>query len=166
MNVVCLSGFNPCNIDSWKINQYHPYAVHLPQKRNWTRRDLEYVANWYTAHYGNEPYVLTCHSDGGTIAHELAHTDERCVGLHAHAALFFRPKQLRSIPVLLTWNAWDLTGMGLVSRYALSYYLDHISEITSLKHIIYDHSAFNSHTYTTCVEDVNEFINDLKHSNK
>lgn len=85
----------------------------------------------YILSYGNEPYILICYSDGGTVGHPLAFRDPRCVGLIAHSASF-QPRHIQITtpkPVLLLCNTWDLTGMGLVTDYACYWYRTHEADI-------------------------------------
>lgn len=121
INLFLISGFNPFNLNEWRIDQYYKNA-YSPRKNNWTLADIDYALDWYTCKYGDDKYILSCHSDGGTIAHTIAHTDDRCLGLHCHSALYTKEKSVRNIPILFTNSRYDLTGMGLVTNRAYKYY--------------------------------------------
>jgi hypothetical protein len=124
-----LSGFNPFDMDSIRLDKYYKNAS-SPRKRNWTKKDTRFALDWYDKKYGDTPYIISCHSDGGTIAYQIAYSDKRCLGLHCHAALFTKEKKIRDIPVLLTACWFDFTGMGLSTRLAYNYYKDKVSNIS------------------------------------
>ena len=143
-----ISGFNPFDKDSFRIDKYYKDYT-SPRKKNWTKKDVEYAIAWYNTKYGNDPYVLSCHSDGGTIAHQIAHSDTRCIGLHCHSAFFTKEKYLRDIPVLFTTCCADFTGMGLVTRLAYRYYKDRLNKKPKLR-VIKKSSLFR-HSYGPCI---------------
>ena len=149
MNLLLLSGFNPFDLDSWRIDRfYNNYCS--PRKRNWTSRDYQFVLDYYTSCHDAAPYVVSCHSDGGTIGHEIANSDNRCLGLHCHAAFFRPPKTHRKIPILLTYNRWDLTTMGLQTRRAYDFYVGYGYDVLCFE--LPRNNSFLGHAYCTCVD--------------
>ena len=121
MNLLLLSGFNPFNLPSWKLDRFFRGAC-CPPKRNWSIWDDKYALQYYKAQHGDEPFILIAHSDGGTVAHKIAATQHNCIGLACHSAVFIKPPQQRTLPVLLTSCRLDLTGMGVCTTRAYNYY--------------------------------------------
>lgn len=156
MNILCLSGFNPLNLQSWKICRYYKDSqTCCPDKRNWTASDMQFVMDYYTGQYESEPYVITAHSDGGTIAHRLAAVDGRCIGLHVHSGLFRRPIVARKIPVLLTSCHRDITGMGMQTAKAYRFY---VSSGVSVVNKVLPRVSWHGHDYQPSIPVFREWL--------
>jgi len=149
MNLLLLSGFNPFNLDSWRIDRFYKNYC-SPRKRNWTVRDYQFIIDYYTSHHNTQPYVLSCHSDGGTLAHMVSSRDDRCVGIHCHAAIFKAPEKLRKVPILLTYNSYDLTTMGFQTKRAYDYYLSNGYDVMCFE--FPRNFSLLGHGYCTCVD--------------
>lgn len=152
LRLLLISGFNPFGLESWGIDKYYvDYCA--PKRNNWTIKDIDYVMDYYTAQFEDDNYIISCHSDGGTVAHYIANYDSRCVGLHCHAAVFLKPEIVRDIPILLTNNAFDLTGMGFCSLRAYRFYRAHQKDVEYFR-LPRGGSSFNKyfgHNYDNCI---------------
>lgn len=127
--LLLLSGFNPFNLKEWRIDKFYDGDYVSPIKANWKKDDVDFALSKYNGIFPEDPYIISCHSDGGTIAHQIAHSDDRCIGLHCHSASFTKEKTIRNIPVLFTNNRFDLTGMGIVTSFANNYYKKRMDDV-------------------------------------
>jgi len=152
MKVMALSGYNPFNIDKWKIHHHHP-GSYTYDKSNWKRGDEELVLYDYSIRYSNEPFVITCHSDSGQIGCAIAATDHRCVGLHLHAASWIEVDI--PVPLLITRNRWDLTGMGWAAQSAYNHF---DSYHPCLTYQILPRTTWHGHEYDTAVSPFNVWL--------
>lgn len=149
---MALSGYNPFNVDWLKIHHHYP-GCYTYDKRNWKRGDEELVLVDYAARHGNEPFVVTCHSDSGQIGCAIAATDKRCLGLHLHAASWQEVEI--PVPILITHSTWDVTGMGWASQAAHEYFKTHHHCLT---YQILPRTTWHGHEYSTAVEPFNEWL--------
>ena len=114
--VVGLKGFS-----RWgRIDQYFSEGL-FPQKANWRAADYVPIA-YQIARGSRDNFVLVCFSDGGTIAHDIAASVGKCIGLIAHSATFNPPHFVPRIPVLLLSTEWDLTRMSWETDRAEAWY--------------------------------------------
>ena len=130
MRLVGLNGFTVSRYLSGRIDGLFTDGI-FPFKRNWAPRHKDYVKRYIP---GEEPYLLTGFSDGGTLAHEVAHDDPRCAGLMVHSSMFRerRIKRLRNIPILLMRTIGDKTPTFDAMQKAHDwYYID--NKVTNLE---------------------------------
>lgn len=150
VKLLLLSGFNPFGFEDWYLDRYYGNSC-CPKKRNWTTRDVGYIRDYYTDQFGDEEYIISSHSDGGTPSYKLAFSDERCRGLHCHAASFTKEKP-RDIPLLITSNIGDLTGMHRKSNKAAEYYKSaFIGMSNQPRQAAFCKDTFIGHEYYTCI---------------
>ena len=124
MNLLGLNGFG-----LWygRIEKYFTSGC-FPYRWNWARRHREWVMDYYTERHGDEPYCLVGFSDGGTLAHEVAQADERCMALIVHSGMWRSPKIVQILPTLLLVTIGDRTPTNSATRQARDAYREHYWE--------------------------------------
>jgi hypothetical protein len=110
----------------------HFVAGHFPFQPDWRRTDREPVINGYRAEFGNHPYVAIGFSDGGTLCHEIAHSDPNCVGLVVHSGMWRKPPKIREIDILLIVTQGDRTPTYRQTHEAWHYYRSRRGMLRSL----------------------------------
>lgn len=131
MKILGLNGFG---IYYGRIARYfQPGCGYFPYRMNWERRHLLSVMDGYSRECEDEPYIAIGFSDGGTLAHELAATDQRCVGLIVHSGMFREPPfARRNLPVLLIRTIGDRTPTFEATGRAFIWYRQHYVDRTEL----------------------------------
>ena len=122
MRLVGLNGLTLCKFLDGRIDHLFSDGI-FPYRRNWAARHKDFVKKNIP---GQEEYLLTGFSDGGTLAHEVAHDDPRCAGLMVHSSMF-RPHKIetvRDIPILLMRTLGDVTPTFDATYRAYDWYSD------------------------------------------
>lgn len=103
----------------------------FPDVFNWTSDHLPYVHIEYTKQFGNTLYLPVAFSDGGTVAHDLAAIDPRCIGLIVHSGVFRKSGFIpRKIPILLLVTNGDRTPMPRHTVHAYHWYKSNGIDVT------------------------------------
>jgi hypothetical protein len=129
MQIIALNGLTIKPAVDGRIGSYLPGSVEV-YRWNWRAKDVCWTRWTIFTEIGSEPYILVGFSDGGTMAHRVAHLDNRCIGLVVHSGLRASIPRIRDIPTLLVTTNGDRTGCRQATEDMYDRYTGYVTNLT------------------------------------